>query len=276
MLQKVNETLEYIKSRTTVKPKVAIILGTGLGGLVNEIRISESIVYEEIPNFPVPTVQGHHGRLIFGNLNNIPVVAMQGRFHFYEGYSMQDITFPVRILKFLGAGLLILSNAVGGVNPEFEVGDLMIIRDHVNLMGNNPLIGKNEDRFGPRFPDMGEVYNKNLISLATKIARQLNINVRNGIYAAVSGPTYETAAEYRFIRAIGADAVGMSIVPEAIVARHMGMTCFAVSIITDLGVEGKQTEITHEEVIDVASNAEPKLTAIIRELLNKANLDHFS
>ena len=267
MLKKINETIEYLESRISQKPEVGIILGTGLGGLVNEIDIHHTFPYEFIPNFPVATVAGHHGQLIFGTMGGKQIVAMQGRFHYYEGYTMQEITFPVRVMKFLGVKLLVLSNASGGVNPGFEVGDIMVINDHLNLMKDNPLIGKNEEEIGPRFPDMGNAYDSTLVEKALTFARDNGIKLQQGVYAAVSGPTYETPAEYRYIRTIGADAVGMSTVPEVISARHMGLKCFAVSVISDLGVPGKIVEITHKHVIDAASAVEPIMTRIIKEMI---------
>jgi purine-nucleoside phosphorylase len=243
-------------------------LGTGLGGLVKEINIHHTLPYKFIPNFPVSTVDGHHGQLIFGTMSGKNIVAMQGRFHYYEGYTMQEITFPVRIMKFLGITKLILSNASGGVNPNFEVGDIMVIDDHINLMKDNPLIGQNEEEIGTRFPDMGHAYDRHLISQAFAIAYKQGIKLQRGVYAAVSGPTYETPAEYHYIRTIGADAVGMSTVPEVIAARHMGLKCFAVSIISDLGIPGKIIEISHKHVIDVASSVEPIMTRIIKDLVS--------
>lgn len=267
MLSKIKESKEYLERRITTQPEVGIILGTGLGGLVNEIDIQVRIPYEFIPNFPVSTVAGHHGQLIFGKMSGKNIVAMQGRFHYYEGYTMQEIAFPVVVMKYLGVKLLILSNASGGVNPDFEVGDIMVINDHINLMKDNPLIGKNEDEVGTRFPDMGHAYDPALIAKAFDIAKNHGIKLQTGVYAAVSGPTYETPAEYRYIRTIGADAVGMSTIPEVIAARHMGLKCFAVSIISDLGVPGKIVEITHKHVIDAASAVEPIMTKIIKEML---------
>lgn len=268
MLQKIEETVDFIKSRVQALPEVGIILGSGLGGLINEISQVYSIPYEEIPNFPVSTVDGHRGQLIFGTLSGKNIIAMQGRFHYYEGYSMQEITFPVRVMKLLGIKLLILSNASGGVNPDFEIGDMMIITDHINLLPDNPLIGPNQKEFGPRFPDMSEAYDAFLIHKAIKIARRHNIKYRTGVYAAVTGPMYETPAEYRYIRTIGADAVGMSTIPEVIVARQMDLPCFAISVITDLGVEGKIVEVSHTDVIEAASQVEPKVTLLVRELLS--------
>jgi len=267
MLKKIKETTEYLESRISLKPEIGIILGTGLGDLVKEIEIHQTFPYEFIPNFPVSTVDGHHGQLIFGTMNGRNIVAMQGRFHYYEGYTMQEITFPVRVMKFLGIEMLILSNASGGVNPDFEVGDIMVIDDHINLMKDNPLIGANENEIGTRFPDMGQAYDHALIKRAFDIAGKQNIKLQRGVYAAVSGPTYETPAEYKYIRTIGADAVGMSTVPEVIAARHMGLKCFAVSIISDLGVPGKIIEITHKHVINAASAVEPLMTRLIREMI---------
>lgn len=267
MLEKIKETTKFIQKQISFQPEIGIILGTGLGGLAKQIDIEHQIKYSEIPNFPVSTVEGHHGNLIFGKISGRNIVAMQGRFHYYEGYSMQEITLPVRVLKFLGIKHLFVSNASGGMNPNFEVGDIMIINDHINLFGTNPLIGKNYEELGPRFPDMSEAYNKNLIKLALDSAKELNIEVKQGVYAGVTGPTFETPSEYRYIRSIGADAVGMSTVPEIIVAKHMGLNCFAISVITDSGVPGQIVEITHKEVQDVASKAEPKLAAIINKML---------
>jgi purine-nucleoside phosphorylase len=267
MLQQLTETTQYIQEKIKFEPQVGIVLGTGLGGLTGEITPHASLPYSEIPHFPLSTVKGHEGRLIFGELGGRKVVAMQGRFHFYEGYSMQELTFPIRVMKLLGIKLLILSNAAGGVNPDYDIGDLMVIKDHINLMGDNPLIGQNDSNLGPRFPDMSEVYDKKIIRQFTKIARQQNVHFQVGVYAAVSGPTFETPAEYKYIRILGADAVGMSTVPEAIVARHMSLPVFAVSIISDLGVEGKIVEISHDDVIDAATLVEPKMTLVLKEML---------
>lgn len=270
MLDKIRETTKYINSRTQVKPTVGIILGTGLGGLVKEIEIIDEVPYEEIPNFPVSTVKSHSGKLIFGNLGGKQVVAMQGRFHFYEGYTMKEVTFPVRVMKFLGIEKLFVSNASGGVNPDYEIGEIMIQDDHINLFPAHPLIGKNEDELGPRFPDMSEPYDQRMIKLAIEIAEENNIRVAKGTYAGLTGPTLETPAEYKYVRIIGADAVGMSTVPEVIVARHMEIPCFAISIITDLGVPGKIQETSVEDVIEVANKQEPKMTLIMKELISRA------
>ena len=267
MLEKIKAITEHIRKTASFNPEVGIILGSGLGGLVKEIEVIKEINYADIPGFPVSTVKGHGSKLIFGKLNGVNVVAMQGRFHFYEGYSMQEVILPVRVMKFLGIKTLILSNASGGVNPAYKVGDLMILDDHINLMGTNPLIGKNEDELGPRFPDMGEPYDKALIQKAQAIAAKHGIVCHTGVYAAVTGPTFETRAEYKYIKYIGADCVGMSTVPENIAARHIGLPVFAISIITDLGGSDQPEVITHEEVLKVANAAEQKMTVIIKELI---------
>jgi purine-nucleoside phosphorylase len=269
MSEKAKETSEFLKKQTSLAPRIGIILGTGLGGLVKEIEIEKTIPYSEIPQFPVSTVDGHHGQLIFGKINGVDVMAMQGRFHFYEGYSMTEVTFPVRVMKLMGIETLFVSNASGGLNPDYKVGDIMIIDDHINMFGTNPLLGKNDASMGPRFPDMSQPYNKALIAKAHEIARKNNFEVKQGVYVGTSGPTYETPSEYRFFRIIGGDAVGMSTVPEVIVARHMNMTCFGVSIVTDSGAPGQIKEISHEEVQEVASKAEPKMTQIIKELISE-------
>jgi purine-nucleoside phosphorylase len=268
MLDKINETADYLKQRTGASPSVGIILGTGLGGLVKEIEVEHEVPYEEIPNFPVSTVEGHSGKLIFGKLGSKSVMAMQGRFHYYEGYGMKEVTFPVRVMKALGMNDLIVSNASGGVNPGYEIGDLMILSDHINLFPTNPLMGKNYPELGPRFPDMSEAYDKALVAKAKEIAAANGIEVKTGIYAGLSGPCLETPAEYTYVRNTGADTVGMSTVPEVIAGRHGGMRCFAVSIITDLGVPGKIVKVTHEDVIEVAAKAEPKMTLIMKELIS--------
>jgi purine-nucleoside phosphorylase len=269
MLNKINEAAAFIRSKTTISPEVGIILGTGLGGLVKEIEVVDEIPYEQIPHFPVSTVESHKGKLIFGKLGGKSVIAMQGRFHYYEGYNMQEVTFPVRVMKILGIERLFVSNASGGVNPDFEVGEIMIINDHINHMPAHPLIGKNIDELGPRFPDMSEPYDPEMIALAQKIASELNIKVSTGVYLGLTGPTLETPAEYRYVRIIGADAVGMSTVPEVIVARHMEIPTFAISIITDLGVPGKIKKVSVADVIEVASRQEPKMTLIMKELISR-------
>ncbi len=268
MLEKIRETVDYISRHISSQPIIGIILGSGIGELADEIDRETVISYNSIPNFPVSTVKGHKGQLIFGKLNGVQVVAMQGRFHFYEGYSMQEVTLPVRVLALLGIKYLFVSNASGGVNPNFEVGDIMFITDHINLMPN-PLIGENLEEHGPRFVDMSEAYDKKLLSIAKRIARHNGINYQTGVYAAVSGPTYETPAEYGFINRLGADAVGMSTVPEVIVARHMGIPVFAVSVISDLGVEGKIIEISHQEVIEAVGRVTPKLITLFKDIVSE-------
>ncbi len=269
MLKKIEEATNFIKEGKDFQPEIGIILGTGLGGLVSEIDVKYSIPYEEIPHFPVSTVEGHQGRLILGVLSGKNVVAMQGRFHFYEGYTMQELTFPVRVMKYLGIKKLLVSNAAGGMNPNFEIGDLMIINDHINLFPSNPLIGKNYDELGPRFPDMSVPYDLDIIKTIEEVASELNIKVQKGTYIGVSGPTFETPAEYKFFSIIGGDAVGMSTVPEVIVARHMGIPCFAFSVITDLGVDGKIVEVSHEEVQKVAQASEKTLSFLVKKVFER-------
>lgn len=267
IIEKINEAASFLKSQFTEQPKVGIILGTGLGGLVNEIQIDKSIPYEQIPHFPVSTVEGHSGRLILGKIGNVSVLAMQGRFHYYEGYKMEQVTFPARVMKVAGINTLFVSNASGGLNPGFKVGDIMIINDHINMFGTNPLIGRNLDEFGPRFPDMSEVYSKRLIARAIEIGKKNNIELKQGVYVGTTGPTFETPAEYKMFRILGGDAVGMSTVPEVIIAHHAGMEIFGISIITDSGVPGEIVEVSHEEVQKVAGAAEPLMTKVIRELV---------
>ncbi len=273
MISKIKETADYIKKHTTIKPVAGIILGSGLGGFVDKISIDKSFDYAKIPNFPVSTVEGHKGKLIFGTLSGKNVVVMQGRFHHYEGYSLTEVTFPVRVMKLLGIKYLFLSNAAGGLNSSFETGDLMIIKDHINKFCSNPLSGKNIDELGPRFPNMSEAYDKHLISKAKKIAKENNIKYQTGVYVGSSGPTLETPAEYRYLRIIGADSTGMSTVPEVITARHMNITCFGISVITNMA-EPETTSLptTHKEVQNVAENAEPKMTLIFEKLI--ASLDN--
>ena len=265
-LEQIKNTAEFIKKQVSFAPEVGIILGTGLGGLVKEIEILHSIPYEKISNMPVSTVEGHSGKLIFGNLGGKKVLAMQGRFHCYEGYTMQQVIFPVRVMKYLGIKNLFVSNASGGVNPDFEIGDLMIITDHINLMPN-PLIGKNEKELGVRFPDMSEAYDKNLIAKAKEIAKKNKIKVQQGVYVGLTGPTLETPAEYKYMRIIGGDTVGMSTVPEVIAAHQMGIPVFAMSIITDVGVEGRIIKTTHEDVQRAAEKAQPLMTMIMKEMI---------
>jgi purine-nucleoside phosphorylase len=268
MLEKIKKTADFLKERMHTQPETAIILGTGLGSLANEITEKYEIKYEDIPNFPVSTVEGHSGKLIFGKLGNKDIMAMQGRFHYYEGYSMQEVTFPVRVMKELGIKTLFVSNASGGTNPAFEIGDLMIITDHINYFPEHPLRGKN--LYGDRFPDMSEAYSKELIQKALQIAKEKGIKIQQGVYVGTQGPTFETPAEYKLFRIFGADAVGMSTVPEVIVANHCKIKVFGISVITDLGVEGKIVEVSHEEVQIAADAAQPKMTTIMRELINRA------
>ena len=269
MLEKIKESAEYIASKVKDMPKTAVILGTGLGELVNHIEITETIPYSEIPNFPVSTVEGHSGKMIFGRLGSKRIMAMQGRFHFYEGYGMQLVTFPVRVMKQLGINTLFVSNAAGAMNPTFRVGDLMIITDHITLFPEHPLRGKNYNELGPRFPEMSEAYSKRLIAKAKQIAKENDIRLVEGVYVGTQGPTFETPAEYRFFYRIGGDAVGMSTVPEVIVARHMGMEVFGMSVVTDLGVEGVVEKVSHEEVQEAAKKAQPIMTFIMKELINQ-------
>lgn len=266
MLERIKETTEYLKKKGITDPDAGIVLGTGLGGLTTKIENRIEIDYRDIPNFTVPTVEGHAGKLIYGDFGRRKIVALKGRFHHYEGYGAAQLTLPVRVLKYLGIKSLFLSNASGGVNPKFQIGDIMIITDHINLLPN-PLIGRNDDRIGPRFPDMGKAYDRSLINKAARIAEKHGIKVHKGVYLSTTGPTFETPAEYKYFRVIGADAVGMSTTPEVIVARHMNLPCFAVSIITDLGVEGKIEYTTHESVQKEAEKAESKMTTIMTELI---------
>lgn len=269
MLEKTKQTADYLRGRINMIPDTAIILGTGLGALVDHISDKKYIPYAEIPNFPVSTVEGHSGNLIFGNLGNKPVMAMQGRFHYYEGYDMKEVTFPVRVMQALGIKTLFVSNAAGGMNKEFRVGDIMIITDHINLFPDNPLRGKNYEELGPRFPAMTEAYNHNLIRMADEIAAEKNIRVMHGVYVGTQGPTFETPAEYEYFRIIGGDAVGMSTVPEVIVANHAGMRVFGVSVITDLGGKDILVAPSHQEVQQAAVLAQPKMMEIMRELVNR-------
>jgi len=266
---KIEETLSVIRKHTTEEYPVGIILGTGLGGLVKEIEITHEIDYSDLPHFPLSTVESHKGKLIFGKVGGKNVVAMQGRFHYYEGYTMQQITYPVRVMKFLGVHTLLVSNACGGMNPEYRRGDIMIMKDHINMLGDNPLIGKNDEELGPRFPDMSEAYNNELIKLAESAAKVLNINVHKGVYVAVPGPNLETKAEYNFLRAIGADVVGMSTIPEDIVANHMGMKVLGISIITDECFPETLKKVNVEEIIAAAMAAEPKMTLIMKEVIKR-------
>jgi purine-nucleoside phosphorylase len=269
LISNINETLEVIRKHTKENYPIGIILGTGLGGLVKEIDVKHQINYEDLPHFPISTVESHHGKLVFGKINGKNVVAMQGRFHFYEGYTMQQISYPVRVMKLLGVETLLVSNACGGMNPNYRRGDVMIMVDHINMLGDNPLIGKNEDELGPRFPDMSEPYNLELISLAENIALENKIKVQKGVYVAVPGPNLETRAEYRFLRATGADVVGMSTIPENIVANHMGMKVLGISIVTDECFPDSLKPVNVEEIIATAMQAEPKMTLIMKELIKR-------
>ncbi|MDE1191684.1 MAG: purine-nucleoside phosphorylase [Arachidicoccus sp.] len=267
LLTQLKESVKYIQSVCHIQPKAGIVLGSGLGNLATEIETELFIDYRDIPHFPVSTVEGHSGKLIFGKLNGVDVLAMAGRFHFYEGYSPEQVSYPIRIMKLLGIETLFLSNAAGAVNPDYNVGDLVIINDHISFFTPNPLIGKNISELGVRFPDMSEPYDKNIIATAERIGKEQNIDLRHGVYIAVTGPTFETHAEYRLIKTIGGDLVGMSTVQEAIVAVHAGMKVFAISVVTDLGIRDNDNKITHEEVLEAANAAEPKLTKLFKELV---------
>ncbi|MEP6712391.1 MAG: purine-nucleoside phosphorylase [Ferruginibacter sp.] len=266
-MTKIAEATAFIKNIIGSEPQVGIVLGSGLGSFTNEIKIEKEIPYGDIPHFPVSTVEGHSGKLIYGELSGKKVLAMAGRFHYYEGYSAQDVIFPIRVMKYLGIKTLLLSNAAGATNAEFKVGDLMIITDHISFFTPNPLIGKNEKELGTRFPDMTEPYKKDLIQKAKAIAAKAGYLVQKGVYISVTGPTFETKAEYRMVKALGADAVGMSTVQEVITAVHMGLSVFAISVITDIGIREDENIITHEEVLAAAKEAEPKLTHIFKELV---------
>lgn len=267
MWELVQETVSYIKEKTNFAPEFGVILGSGLGNFTEDIQIEFTLPYTEIPNFPVSTVQGHTGALVFGTIGTKKVVAMQGRFHYYEGYSMQEVTFPVRVMKYLGIQKLIVSNASGGVNPNYNVGDIVLINDHINLVPEHPLRGKNDERFGPRFVNMSEPYSKKMIAQAKELAAKLNIEVKDGIYLGLQGPTFETLAEYKMVKILGADCVGMSTVPEVIVARHMDLETFGISVITDMGNEESIETISHDEVLEAARKAEPKVRKLIQELI---------
>lgn len=267
ILRQLDETVQFLQKQYATKPLVGIVLGSGLGNFIEEIEVEKEVAYTDIPHFPVSTVEGHKGKLVFGKLNGKVVVAMAGRFHFYEGYAAEQVVYPIRAMKMLGVETLLLSNAAGGVNPSYRVGDLMIIKDHVSFFTPNPLIGKNIPELGPRFPDMSEPYKKSLIKKAKDIAIQNNFDIKEGVYVAVTGPTFETRAEYQLIKVIGGDVVGMSTVQENIVANHMGMQVFAVSVVTDLGIREEENIITHEEVLQAAKEAEPKLALLFKELV---------
>ncbi len=264
---KLAEATAFLKPFIKSKPKIGVVLGSGLGNFVQEILIEKEIEYDDIPHFPVATVEGHHGKLIFGSVEDKPIIAMAGRFHFYEGYSAEEVAFPIRVMKLLGIETLLISNAAGGVDPDLRIGDLMIITDHIAFATANPLLGKNDEKLGPRFQDMSEPYKKSLISKAKEIAQELVIDVKEGVYFGVTGPTFETRAEYKMIHVLGGDAVGMSTVQEVIAANHCGMDVFAMSVITDVGIREEENTITHQEVLHEAKSAEPKFTSIFRQLI---------
>jgi purine-nucleoside phosphorylase len=267
LYSKIADTAAFISGKIANKPHVGIILGSGLGGLIDALDREVTLHYSEIPHFPVSTVEGHTGALVFGKLGGKDVMLMAGRFHFYEGYNMQEVTFPVRVMKALGISHIIVSNAAGGMNPNFKIGDLMLISDHINLFPEHPLRGRNDERLGTRFPDMSEPYDRSLLAKALEIAGNLGYEVKKGVYAGLQGPTFETPAEYIWLHRMGADAVGMSTVPEVIVARHGGMKVFAVSVITDIGISETPVAVSHEEVLEAAHKAAPKLAAIVTELI---------
>ncbi|MFC6999095.1 purine-nucleoside phosphorylase [Rufibacter roseus] len=270
MIQLLQEATDFIRQQTNhFQPDFGVVLGTGLGALVNDIEVQHSLNYADIPHFPVSTVESHSGKLIFGKLGGRNVVVMQGRFHFYEGYNMEQVVFPIRVMKLLGIQKLFVSNAAGGLNPEFNTSELMVITDHINLLPTNPLIGKNVDELGPRFPDMSEPYNEHLISQALDIAARHQLPVKSGVYVSVPGPMLETKAEYRYLSNIGADAVGMSTVPEVIAAVHMGLPVFAVSVITDMCVPGKIKKVVLLDILEAAAKAEPNMTLLIKELIKR-------
>lgn len=267
MIEKINEAVIYLRSQYPEKPVAGIVLGSGLGSFTSAMTIEKEVLYSDIPHFPVSTVEGHVGKLVFGSIAGNKVVAMSGRFHGYEGYAASEVVFPIRVMKFLGIRSLFISNAAGAVNPTYKVGDLMVITDHISQFVPNPLIGANDPQLGPRFPDMSEPYNRNMIREAFNIAGKASIYLHEGVYVAVTGPTFETKAEYNMIRVLGADVVGMSTVQEVIAAVHMGITCFAVSVVTDLAIIEPGHNITHEDVLKAASDAEPRLTHIFSELI---------
>ena len=267
MIAKIKETAAFLRNQVNFHPRIAIVLGSGLGGLVDYLKITKEIPYKDIPNFPVSTVEGHKGSLIFGTLNNVEVVVQSGRFHYYEGYDMKTVTFPIRVYKELGVEVVVLSNAAGGMNPSFKIGDIMLIRDHLNLFGDNPLMGPNNDELGPRFLDMSEAYSKRLRNIAQMTAKQHGIHLQEGVYVGVTGPCFETPSEYHMFHILGGDAVGMSTVPETIVARHGGMEVVAFSVITDLGVVGIVEKASHEEVLKEANAAGPRMVKIVYEMM---------
>lgn len=267
MWEQVQETVNYIKEKTNFSPEYGIILGSGLGSFTDDIAVEFTLPYSEIPNFPVVTVEGHKGALVFGTIGDKKVVAMQGRFHFYEGYDMKQVTFPVRVMKFIGVSKLIVSNASGGVNHNYNVGSIVILKDHINMMPEHPLRGKNDERFGPRFVNMSEPFSRKMIVKAKELANSLQIKVHDGVYLGLQGPTFETLSEYKMVKTLGADCVGMSTVPEVIVARHMDLETFGISVITDMGNEESIDTISHDEVLEAAKEAEPKVRQLIKELI---------
>ena len=267
MLKEIDKAYEYLESRTSLRPEIAIVLGTGLGALAEEIKVVNAFAYSDIPGFRSSTVAGHSGKLLFGTLAGVPVVAMQGRLHYYEGYSMEEITFPIRLMKRLGVKILMVSNAAGGLNPDFVPGDIMLITDHINLFPENPLRGKNDDTIGVRFPDMSNAYDKQLIQKAEAIALKWNIPLKKGVYVGSQGPAYETPAEYRFFRIIGGDTIGMSTVPEVIVANHAGIACFGVSVVANVGLDPNAPKVTHEEVQINTLTAQAKLSLLFSEMV---------
>lgn len=267
LYDKIQQTAAYIQQQVSAKPTVGIVLGSGLGGLIDIVEQATEISYAAIPNFPVATVEGHEGKLVFGQLGGRQVVMMAGRFHYYEGYSTEEITFPIRVMKALGVSTLVVSNAAGGMSPDFKIGDIMLIKDHINLFPESPLRGPNDDRLGPRFPDMSEPYSLALIELGKTIAAEQGLRVHTGTYVGLTGPAFETPAEYKYLRVIGGDTVGMSTVPEVLVAIHAGMRVFAASVVTDLGVGDHIEKITHEEVLEAANAAAPRLAALVTQLV---------
>ena len=269
IIEQLEETSSYIRNIIPTDPQVGIVLGSGLGNFARELEIEKELPYQDIPHFPVSTVEGHSGKLLFGRIGTKNVVAMAGRFHFYEGYEADQVAYPIRVLKYLGIDTLLISNAAGGVNPGFKVGDLMVITDHISFATVNPLVGKNHSELGPRFPDMSQPYNKRLIQRAKAIAANMNIQLKEGIYFGVTGPTFETRAEYKMIHKLGGDAVGMSTVQEVIIAVHMGLSVFAMSVITDIGIRDEENKITHDDVLKAAVDAEPKLSSIFRKLVEE-------
>ena len=269
LIEQLSETISYIKLKFKKQPTIGVVLGSGLGNFIDEIEVNAEISYTDLPHFPVSTVKGHSGKLILGKMQGKDIVVMSGRFHFYEGYSVQQVVYPIRVMKLLGVKTLLISNAAGGVNTSFKAGDLMIINDHISLFTLNPLLGKNEDELGIRFPDMSEPYNKELINKAKIIAKNLGYDIKEGVYCGVTGPSFETRAEYKLIKTVGGDAVGMSTIQEVIAAVHAGMKIFAISIISNMGIRDEENEVTHEEVLSAANAAEPKMTAIFKQLINE-------